>query len=282
MTAPAHPGASEKLLRGLLDGAGVGYTLRVDGSGRPYAGLQWVSPTQPTPVGVTCKCWGKALDVRVHGVARVSQPEEIDLRLMNEINQDWNHGRIYVRDRSGEYDAASWLAWGARQPSGEDVRSLILELVAAVPAIAARGVPSPLLAPAPNGEGLDDVERALADVNLEFRRKREGRLLSQMVRSSAGVAYLVELFKIDRRYLFVRANRNPRLTVPVNLATLQVLNDLNGRLSLGGFALDCDGARAYFAAGLPLARITIDGELVGALVDRAVHALTALDQRLPP
>jgi hypothetical protein len=273
---------SEKLLRELLDGADVSYHLRVDDTGRPFAGLQWVSPFQPTPVGVTCKCWGKALDVRVHSVAHVTQPEEIDLRLMNEINQDWNHGRIYVRERSGAYDAASWLAWGARQPSGEDVRSLILELVAAVPTIAARGVPSPILPPAQNGEDLDDVEHALSQINLQFSRKREGRLLSQMVQSSAGNAYLVELFKIEKRYLFVRANRNPRLTVQVDLATLQVLNDLNGRLSLGAFALDCDGARAYYAAGLPLDRITIDGELIGALVDRAVHALTALDHALPP
>jgi len=270
----------DELLRLTLSEAGINFDLRQNAKGATYAGFRMeIGPGDF--LGLTAMFRGRVLQFTAHQVFSAASNPDLLLRI-NKVNLDWSNGCLYYNEARHCCDASESLYFSGPPLDSRVVRQVIGNL-----SLACRNIRSCLsgslpwkpcnldVPPTENGDNLGDLQESLAFIGQPFSVMQEGRILTQHYRQLGYPDFYVEIFKMDRRFLCVRARQ--KQTTPVTEANvLRKVQFLNGRLPIGQSAIEPDQFVPYYFLCLPLAWARVDGELCSWLIDSAASAVNAM------
>jgi hypothetical protein len=268
-----HNAGSGKLLTDSLTDAGLLFELCETESQQPYVGFRIeVDPSEF--VGVTAVIRNNDLQFIAHDVLRHPASSSL-LRALNNINRDWALGHVSYNCTRSCVDASMALHFGERQPDRYSVQQAIRNLRLCVWNL--RHSPNfgsdfglyeqQLLdvAPVENGGDISDVQRTLTNIWQPFSWSRNGRILTQQFQLAATIAYVVELFKQDSKFLCVRARLLQGHRHNEN-DLLQKLQEINCRLAHGA-AIAVPERLSFYFMMFPLSWIELDANFCSWLLD---------------
>lgn len=295
----------ENELRLMLDKVGLEYALHSTAQGFPYAGFR-VETEPGLTLSLTAMVRGRVLDVRAGGVLSLPCSED-DLWRVNDVNVEWGLGRIYHDEEQGACHLATAVYLTDGSADGSEISATLENLYGAAwhlrrypdcsaPA-ASFGAPPvgeqpsfetffahqhDAFSPSPDASSLEDVRDALKELGHEFTLVQDGRVLVQRFFREGALDFYVELFKLDDRFLFMRARHSHRVVVTDSAQTLRKVQALNARLPIGTIALRRDPTRLFYQLCLPLAWTRVDAPLVEWLVDRAAYVMSTVEGEFWP
>jgi hypothetical protein len=280
-------GSPEPVFR-VLNTLDLKYTAHVNEAGQVYAGFRIVlAPDTVIQFGMLR--WGPTLVIRAHNVSRVDPLTEEILWDINLINMHWGLGRIYYAAERKAWEIATGVLL-----DGEDIEpvavSAALESLCSVAGYLhsdteTRATSRDTLLQQlwfrypPVSLSTYQIQAALDAAGLTFESRLDAQLLVQRFLDDSGDPFMVDIYPIESRFVFVRG-RLDRMQLPSTEAALEALQHINTRLSLGTAVLDPESAQPLFLAGVPLALHSVTPALMRTLVDHVASATASIKRHL--